>query len=628
VVEIVYSLSINPPGSTHVWTEPLNYDDYLLNVEPCASSKSKYRGYNGPMDDDFTVEDDEALKNFLPSGFGKQTKETDVARQIERSKRQTLKDVDEIPTAAVKDEEGDDGSDKDSEDDGSEEEDEYPVFHELVLKTHERTITTMTVDPSGSRLITGSTDCTVNFHDFASMTPTTLRAFKSVDPTATKTSANTETHPVHHVEFNPISPSHVLVVTATSQAKIFNRDGEELVEFVKGDMYLRDMHNTKGHISEITTGAWHPTDKNLCVTAGTDSTLRIWDVGSKRSQKEVIVHKSRAAGSAGRTRMTAVVWGSQVQGGNSLLIAAALDGSLVMWGGEGPYSRPAGEIRGAHKADTWTGGLDISSDGRTVVSRGGDNMIKLWDTRKFKQPVSSVAHLSTSDQYANTDIRFSPISSSIITGSATGHLHILNPATLKPELVTPVTPGFPLLTVLWHEKLNQILTGSANAETHVLYNPNISTRGAAMVMSKAPKRRHIDDDPNLTTDLSQGLSGESIVTPNGVLTGTNQGAASYAARHPTIGMTASGRSRDPRRPHIPMTTPFAKSQPDETHIKNNIPLSSMRDEDPREALLKYAEKADKDPMFTNAWKQTQPKTIYAEISDNDEEPEKKKPRRL
>lgn len=55
----------------------------------------------------------------------------------------------------------------------------------------------------------------------------------------------------------------------------------------------------------------------------------------------------------------------------------------------------------------------------------------------------------------------------------------------------------------------------------------------------------------------------------------------------------------------------------------------MRDEDPREALLKYAEKAGKDPMFTNAWKYTQPKTIYAEISDDDEEKElaKKKARR-
>jgi hypothetical protein len=108
-------------------------------------------------------------------------------------------------------------------------------------------------------------------------------------------------------------------------------------------------------------------------------------------------------------------------------------------------------------------------------------------------------------------------------------------------------------------KLNQIITGSANAETHVLYNPNISTRGAALVMSKAPKRRHIDDDPTLTTDLAQGMSGESIVNPNGLHSGTNQGSTSYAARHPTVGLTASGRSRDPRRPHVPMTTRLPKA---------------------------------------------------------------------
>lgn len=171
-----------------------------------------------------------------------------------------------------------------------------------------------------------------------------------------------------------------------------------------------------------------------------------------------------------------------------------------------------------------------------------------------------------------------------------------------------MTPGSALITVLWHDKINQIITGSANAETHVLYNPALSNRGAAMVMSKAPKRRHIDDDPNLTTDLSQGLSGDSIINPNGLLTGTGQAATSYAARHPTVGLTASGRSRDPRRPHVPAITPFGKTQPDEKHIKEHIPLSSMRDEDPREALLKYADKAKDDPMFTNAWKNTQPKT--------------------
>ncbi|KAI9885015.1 MAG: hypothetical protein M1823_003183 [Watsoniomyces obsoletus] len=148
-------------------------------------------------------------------------------------------------------------------------------------------------------------------------------------------------------------------------------------------------------------------------------------------------------------------------------------------------------------------------------------------------------------------------------------------------------------------------------------------------MSRAPKRRHIDDDPSLTTDLSHGLSGDSIINPNGLLTNTNHAPTSHAARHPTVGLTASGRSRDPRRPHVPAQTPFARTQPDEKHIKEHIPLSSMRDEDPREALLKYAEKAEKDPMFTNAWKHTQPKTLYAELSDDEDEdePDQKKARR-
>lgn len=572
--------------------------------------------------------DDEALRNFLPTSFGKQSRIANTAAQINLSKRNVPTQEQTTQNGDTREQGSDSEDEDDDNDDDEDDDDEYPVSHELIIKTHDRTITTATLDPAGVRLITGSTDCTLKLHDFSSMTPTTIRAFKTVDPTASKSSANVETHPVHQALFNPLSPSQVLVVTAQPQAKIFSRDGEVLTTFVKGDMYLRDMHNTKGHISEVTSGAWHPTNRDLCVTAGTDSTLRIWDVNNPRSQKEVIVHKSRAAGSAGRTRMTAVVWGSPVQGGNNLLVGAAYDGSLAMWSGEGPYTRPVADIRDAHTKDTWTGGLDISADGRLVVTRGGDDTIKLWDTRKFKQPVTVVSHPSTSAQYPTSSIRFSPNGSSIITGSATGHLHILNPATLKADLITPVTPGSPLITVLWHEKLNQIITGSANAETHVLYNPNISNGGAKAVMLKAPKRRHIDDDPNLTMDLSQGLSGDSVVNPNGLLTNSGQTATSYAARHPHVGLTASGRPRDPRRPHIPVTTPFAKSQMDEKHVNELIPLSTMRNEDPREALLKYAEKAEKDPLFTNAWKQTQPKTIYAELSDEEvEEPDKKKPRR-
>ena len=553
--------------------------------------------------EDPVIENDEALDSFLPQGFGKQDKETNAASRFAQSKR-----VPNTKREQVSD-------DDDSEDGSDNPEDDYPISHELVIRTHDKPITTLDVDYSGSRLISGSTDCTFKLHDFANMAPNTVRAFKSIDPHEKKDSATSDVHPIHHVEFNPLAPSLVLLVTATTQARIYDRDGGVVTEFVKGDMYLRDMNNTKGHVSEVTSAAWNPVDKNLCVTSGTDSTLRIWDINVKYSQKEVMVYKSRVAGSAGRTRMTAVRWSSPIQGGPNLLVSAALDGSLVMWSGNGPFNRPAGEIRDAHKEGTWTGGLDISKDGFSIITRGGDDTIKLWDSRKFKQPVTVVQHPSTSSQYQSTNIRFSPTSTSILTGSQTGHLHILNPFTLQPEVVTPITPGSPLITVLWHERLNQILTGSANAETHVLYNPEMSTKGAILVMSKAPKKRHIDDDSTLTVDMAEGVAGDEVVTPGG---------APIRARS---GISTGGK--DPRRPHIPATTPFAKSQPAEEHIKNSIPLSSMRDEDPREALLKYAEKAEKDPVYTGAWSKTQPKTIYAEVSDEEEEqgPNKKKARR-
>jgi WD40 repeat protein len=569
------------------------------------------------------VEENDELQKFLgATSFGKATQETNTKRQIDQSRRQVDAPASNarVPTLPKKTSKSSDDDDDDDDDDSDDDDDddEFPVSHEMIIKTHDRAVTAATLDPSGARLITGSMDCTLKLHDFASLTPTTIRAFKSVDPTATKPSSSAETHPVNQALFNPLNASHVLVATGLPQAKIISRDGDTVIEFVKGDMYLRDMHNTKGHISEVTTGTWHPTERNLCVTASTDSTLRIWDINNPRSQKEVIVHKSRAAGAAGRSRMTTVVWGSPLQGGNNILVSTAVDGSLIMWNGDGPFTRPAAEIKDAHTPGTWTSGLDISNDGRLIVTRGGDDIIKLWDTRSFKKPVTTTSHLSTSSQYPTSNIRFSPNSANVITGSSTGHLHIFNPA-LKPELVTPVTPGSALITVQWHPTLNQIITGSANAEVHVLYNPQTSTGGAKMVMSRAPKRRHIDDNPTLTMDMSQGISSDAIIVP-----GAGGGANSASVRHPTIGLTASGRSRDPRRPHVPATTPFAKGNPDAEYVKTQIPLSSLRDEDPRAALLAYADKAKNDPLFTRAWEKTQPKTIYADVSDDEDEPEKKR----
>lgn len=60
-------------------------------------------------------------------------------------------------------------------------------------------------------------------------------------------------------------------------------------EFVKGDMYIRDLKNTKGHISGLTCGEWHPKTKETILTSSEDGSLRIWDVNDFKSQKQVSV---------------------------------------------------------------------------------------------------------------------------------------------------------------------------------------------------------------------------------------------------------------------------------------------------------------------------------------------------
>ncbi|KAI7691282.1 hypothetical protein KC322_g11316, partial [Hortaea werneckii] len=154
------------------------------------------------MDDpELEVEGNDELRQFLGTeSFGKQTREANVQKQVDLSKRT---DANASGEGAQNGKAGRHQDDSDDEDDDDDEDDEYPISHEMVMKTHERAVTAVTLDPSGARLVSGGMDCTLKFHDFASMTPTTIRAFKSVDPTATKSSANVETHPVHQALFNP-----------------------------------------------------------------------------------------------------------------------------------------------------------------------------------------------------------------------------------------------------------------------------------------------------------------------------------------------------------------------------------------------------------------------------------------
>src|SRR5271169_847882 len=222
-------------------------------------------------------------------------------------------------------------------------------------------VSAITLDPSGSRLVSGSYDYDVKFWDFAGMS-SALKPFKTIEPV--------EGHPIHHLEYS-LSGDSILVITSSLQPRLYSREGVQISEFVKGDMYLRDMRHTKGHVGEVTSAMWHPYDREQFITGSTDSTVRIWDVNSKWEHKTVLVVRGKGTGLQLRTKVTTCAYSPD----GKWIGAACTDGTVNLWGYNGPMTRPSATVDG-HVRQSETSGMVFSQDGNHVVTRGGDETVK------------------------------------------------------------------------------------------------------------------------------------------------------------------------------------------------------------------------------------------------------------
>ncbi|KAF8807194.1 WD40 repeat-like protein [Phlegmacium glaucopus] len=370
----------------------------------------------------------------------------------------------------------------------------FPITHEITLKDHTKVVSALALDPSGARIISGSHDYDCKLWDFGGM-DMRCKPFKSWEPAGT--------YHIHDLNFSN-DGSKFLCISGTTQAKIFDRDGEEQATFVKGDPYIRDMKNTAGHVGELTSCAWHPKDPKLFITSSADSTIRIWDVENKRKQKGVIVVKSKERGA--RTKVTACNYSPD----GNLIGGACLDGALHMWQTNSNFVRPNMTIENAHTKGTETGSLVFSIDKQTVLTRGGDDTVKLWDLRAFKKPLAVHSGLTT--LYPNTNAVFSPDNKYIVTGagaaskSGEGRLVFMQKEGLEEvkSLVVNATP----VKVAWHSKINQIVTGLSNGRIVVLYSPETSLNGAKLLLSKGPPRKVTIED------MSDALAAPTILTPH------------------------------------------------------------------------------------------------------------------
>ncbi|KAF8707645.1 Transcription factor, partial [Rhizoctonia solani] len=576
------------------------------------------------------------------SGFGKQTKKrtVDVVARYESTKRaeQTAEKGelkgDENPAAkrarvgenvpeveqddevgpmpppsltnkgdASKVDESDDEQDEGAEDSDPDDESTFPITHEITLKDHTKVVSALAVDPSGARVVTGSHDYDVKLWDFGGM-DARFKPFRSWEPA--------ESYHVHDLKYSNAGDKF-LVISGTSQAKLYERDGEEVATFIKGDPYIRDMKNTAGHVGELTACAWHPKESNLFITSSYDSTIRIWDVENKRKQKTVIVVKSKERGT--RTKVMSCTYSRD----GKMIAGACLDGALHIWNTNSNFVRPSLSIEGAHVKDTETGSVTFALDGYTVLTRGGDDTVKLWDTRSFKKPVTTATDVPT--LYPGTSAIFSPDEKYIVTGAAAipgrqpGRLLFMprheasGENGLKPARSVILGEKVSAVKVVWHSKINQVLASLSDGSVRVLYSPNSSTNGAKLCVTRAPKKVTIED-------ISAALRDAPILTPHALpMFKEDEGRSGQRRRDKDRSDAVKTR-----KPMPPVNGPGRGGRVGASatqHIVQHMFRDTSRDEDPREALLKYATKEGEDLRWTQAWKDSG--NVFAEVEEEEKE---------
>lgn len=169
---------------------------------------------------------------------------------------------------------------------------------------------------------------------------------------------------------------------------------QELSEFIRGDMYIRDQRNTKGHVSGCTSGQWHPTDRKACLTASEDGTLRLWD--TEVGEQATVIKPQLAK--PGRVAVTAAQYSSD---GNAIA-GGLMNGSIHIFDARGKIGRSAAVgavaaprqqmvpkqtwsyvagsgqvVKQGHLADSEITSLCFARDSPVLLSRCTDNTLKV-----------------------------------------------------------------------------------------------------------------------------------------------------------------------------------------------------------------------------------------------------------
>jgi WD40 repeat protein len=472
---------------------------------------------------------------------------------------------------------------------------------------HDKAVLALSVEPAGGRIVSGGHDKKMRIWDFGGM-DSRHRAFREVEAQSG--------YPLFALSFS-VSGDRFLAATSSVQPAIFDRDGAELLRFIRGDMYLTDSAHTKGHTHPVTGGHWHPTEHGVILTCASDGTLRTWNLdGATGLEGRLICDQIYKVKTQRGARCHATSCAFDPDG--DCLVGGAQEGSVHLWNdrnGKGTNSRPDLVIRSAHPGTDVTS-VEFSPSGRQLACRGDDDRVTLWDIRKYKEPLRTFTGLesffNTSNVTFSPDGRFVCAGTSVRKGKGTGMLKFFDisssansspsfssslpePATLQVDLL----PGASVVRVLWHPKLQQVLCSTSAGTLRLLYDPLLSKNGALLTAGRVPRRVNASDFMCVdSTAVDEG----SIINPN----------ALPMYRDERFKKRRRGDEKRPgelRKPDFPTNGPArglekvsaARKAFTHTYLEGRIARSNLKDQDSRAELIKYNKKSASSMFEGNAY---------------------------
>lgn len=478
-----------------------------------------------------------------------------------------------------------------------------PILERITMETdseRRHMVTCIGLDPSGVRFVVGTTDNLLRVYDFGGMDQIRKDPFKMVQAD--------EGHVVSDVCYSNTG-DRVIVGTGSLQPFVLDRDGAEIIKFVRGDMYVTDQTHTIGHTAAVTGVAWHPLERDIVLTVSNDGSARLWKLSGK-TQFSMLVCDKVFQPKNEKGKRTGVTCVAYHPGGREFVVGTSC-GSIQIWNTARVSGRPERAIYDAHGGREPVNSIVYSVDGSRIASRSaGDSNCKVWDPRRLSRSASPLAVCTGAPTlYEHCKAAFSPDGTVLCAGtsrqvktadgkrSEIGGVNFYHIPKSTAQLKQPidailgldVTFSAGVTVVRWHPKLNQIFLGCSDGKTEILFDPKFSRKGALLPFGKAGRKADGLTEL-LKSRLPTGSAGVrgTIIAPNAIPIGQGN------KRKRDKDEVDPAKLRQPEAPGAGFKTGGTQAGAGLSfiqHVADNRlgAVKEIAGKDPRAELLKYRE---------------------------------------